>query len=153
MTGHLSAIDAEATGRWLCRGEGIGVAANRQKPSRGRGVGRPQGLTTDECITADVASLRTRHPLPRSDEIDGVIFQYETGQSTRRESPGIDINSIWPNVRLHYRRMTVDDNLVELVFTKKKIFTDPQQVLFTLLIQCDTGTHPRMGEKVVSTRE
>ena len=62
----------------------------------------------------------------QSNKIEFVLFQDETRQSAGGIGASVNIDAIGENVRLQYRRMSVDDNFTEIVLAKEKILSNPK---------------------------
>jgi DDE superfamily endonuclease len=88
--------------------------------------------------------------LEHSNECHILTFQHKTCQPPGRVSSGIDVDSIWANIRFFDRRVAVHNDLAEPVLVQEKVFPGPQQVVLVLLRQRDTGSNTGVREEVIA---
>lgn len=80
-------------------------------------------------------------------------FQADQRQAARCVGTRVDIQSIGPQIRLAYRRVSMNDELAEVGFTRQELIADPQQVVFALLFEGHARSHASMDKKEITTGE
>src|SRR5258708_23682890 len=72
------------------------------------------------------------------------------GKSSRAPRPGVDVDSVRPDVGMRHRRMAVNDNHAVVLYRVEKLVTNPEQILQILLLDRDARPNTGMNQKEIS---
>jgi len=72
---------------------------------------------------------------------------------TSRVGTRVDIDTVWSNVRLGYRRVPMHDNFAKVLLAQEEIVSNPEKVVFRLLGKANSWSNSRMDEEKITTDE
>jgi hypothetical protein len=102
---------------------------------------------------AVASSGHAPHAAGMSNEAYLVAFEDQASQTPCRIGAGVDIDAVRFNIRLLGWAVAMHYDLAEILLMQDKIFSDPEQVCLTLLLQRNSRSHPRMDEEEIPRRE
>ena len=72
------------------------------------------------------------------------------GKSSRAPRPGVDVDSVRPDVGMRHRRMAVNDNHAVVLYRVEELVTNPKQILGILLLDRNARANTSMNKQEIS---
>src|SRR3979409_2661637 len=75
------------------------------------------------------------------------------GEGSRAPRPGVDVDSVMPDIGMWHRRMAVDDKHSVVLCRVEELVTNPEQILEILLLDRDAGANTGMYKQEISAKK
>src|SRR6266850_7752696 len=72
------------------------------------------------------------------------------GEGSRAPRPGVDVDSVMPDIGMWHRRMAVNDNHSVVLCRVEELVTNPEQILKILPLDRDAGANAGMYKQEIS---